>query len=748
MERNINKSILALCLLSFVLLTITNVYATFYEGGNQEKIDRLSAGNVPMEVKGDPLHFWQLLEEQLGNKPYPLPNLKNKDITLVLGETGVGKSVYINRLLGHKFRWGYNKKIEKSTAKKPAVQANTNVEELLAEESSDDEMLTEEVLEIDNRNENLPFAPIGHDEVSSCTKIPQMYTLSNGVELVDCPGFGDSDGIAQEMINLLMIRLFVEKAAKVNALMVLLPYSVLYGRGKGSYLLNLARQLDYLVQFEQCIHNILWCFTRCPADIKRKHIVEKITEMQQKKASLHEKMSKMFWDKSQEKKDMILLGKMLTMENRIRVASPLCSDNEVEKMKKVLYLMHKMAIDKVYFDFYHPKIDTKGATKRFFNVKKEFMNDYSTYHSIPLEIAKIENEIKQYEAIQDDPEELKKYTKAKIVEIRSKIATLESEIKNLVKQGEEEKCYRSVSVSISAWWFNDSKTIIYDDLRFERVEEYYKEGDSPFEKIEKNYNENKIKIKKLMFNPKKGIYNVKFTALGKLGFNVDTLKVVAVGAVGGATSVSLLVATVGLAASPVLAAKAITATIGGGSVGVRYASSLYKQKHNDKDTTDNNKGTADIKVNFYVKKKHLLPFEKEKNILEQKKAKLKKEASQLSTASAKAFLEKKYREILPQEKSKLHAKKENLKTKLKGQHLFIDFIGEVSLLLYPEGDYLNRFAKNFKGQFKLFAIRSAKESSVEENNMLQEDDEKKYDDNDAPPLESSTKCAEKNQNDT
>ena len=483
MKRSINKKMM---LVSLLLLNMLNVWAA-HEVKHQEKKPLLSSKKNIVLDKYNTARFWHFLQEQLGNKPYPLPNLKDKAITLILGETGIGKSTYINRLLGHEFEWKDKPIPVRKTKKKPisAPQKNSsNVEELLAIESSGDEVEAEKVLAIAKKKPNTPIALIGNDAVSSCTKIPQIYTLSNGVVLVDCPGFGDSEGVEQEVLNLLMIRLFVEKAAKVCAIMVLLPYSVLNNSGKGQHLLSLARQLDYLVQFEQCVGNILWCFTRCPEDIKRSHIVAKIKEIKQKKSSFKKTLMEKIWDTSEQKKDMTLLEKMLTKENRIRVANPLCGDNEVERIKKVLLLMCKPPIDKKYFDFYHPTLDIKGIVKRFFDAKLAIINNYKTYQAIPEEIVKIIQEIEICEAIIADTNKLKDYTANKIKQFKLEIANLQDKIDHLKKEDEKPKCYRSEQLNLRTRWLNDRKSIIYDDLPFELND------------LEEDYDQSKISKKK------------------------------------------------------------------------------------------------------------------------------------------------------------------------------------------------------------------------------------------------------------
>ena len=705
------KNLLYSSLLAFILLYTSAIYGA---ASRDDYKAEESLANI------DQSKFYTLLGEQLGNKPYPLPNLADKEIILVLGETGVGKSAIINRILGHQFDFipckkrdigkkSYKKKEKKvkSTKHKPPINKNAilpqpGLEELL-DQSSDDENSVEKVLAIVKKKPNTLIAPMGKDDVSSCTKVPQAYGLVGNILLVDCPGFDDSDGIEQEVLNLLMIRLFVEKAAKVNALLVLFPYSVLTDGGKGQHLLTLAKQLDYLVNFTQCTSNVFWCFTRCPKNTKRKSIEKKIAALRAKKASF--KVQQRLWAQSEQKQDMELLDAMLKEKNRVRVVSPLWQEDKVNKMKNILKAIGKNAIAKKHFDFYHPTLDIKSIAKNLFEYKiaqikienEDLISLYKKYEPIAIEIAEKKQKFKELLSIVSDHTKLANYIKSgqaikealnkveKAKQIVQKIAHDLEQMTN-AKQEKELVLYRSEHLNLSARWLSDSKVITYNDLPFDDKslqEIYLKE----------------IKRTSITYAPDSGSYKVKFEVPG------SWCNITLGSALGGTTAAAFMIASGGTV-TPLV--TFLMGTAGG------YAFTA--------------KNTAAVNVHFYVEKKEI-----QKKAIKRKQKELVEEKAKLTTEELNLQCLKKDQEAqikkqvseLPNVINALSTQNALLEKTLQNQLVFIYFIGEVYPFLYHVDDEINSFAKDWKERFKLFASPGVVSGNNDEN------DEKKYDDDDS-----------------
>jgi energy-coupling factor transporter ATP-binding protein EcfA2 len=123
-----------------------------------------------------------------------------KDLVLVLGNTGSGKSTFINYLAGQ------------------------TMHEVTKEE------FLEPVIETDN-----PIMAVGHNSFKSLTDHPQLYSdSSTGLTYCDCPGFLDSRGPEFDIPNAFAIKTIVEKAHAVKAVIVLVDYnSILAEKGRG-----------------------------------------------------------------------------------------------------------------------------------------------------------------------------------------------------------------------------------------------------------------------------------------------------------------------------------------------------------------------------------------------------------------------------------------------------------------------------------------------------------------------------------
>lgn len=153
--------------------------------------------------------------------------LSGKDIVLVIGNTGDGKSTLVNYLLGKVMR---ETRLPNGTL---AVEC-----------------------------EDTAAARIGHG-VNSETALPVAYDFSEGgVSLVDCPGFLDNRSMRSQIDASLSIFLATKKARRVKAVVVAIPRSALY-ETRGALFRDTARTLAGFVEgIEANSHSVVFVITR------------------------------------------------------------------------------------------------------------------------------------------------------------------------------------------------------------------------------------------------------------------------------------------------------------------------------------------------------------------------------------------------------------------------------------------------------------------------------------------------------
>lgn len=141
-------------------------------------------------MKSEP--FYQKLDKmasKLRTGLLALEPLKGKDVVLLVGQTGSGKSTIANSLIsGSRF---------------------------VHYDDEDGVYKAESDLMLEGRH----MFQIGHS-TKSCTQIPGYYPLSDSLYLVDAPGFGDSN-IFLEFPNLTLIHEVIKHANKVTICVVL-----------------------------------------------------------------------------------------------------------------------------------------------------------------------------------------------------------------------------------------------------------------------------------------------------------------------------------------------------------------------------------------------------------------------------------------------------------------------------------------------------------------------------------------------
>ncbi|MEM9569659.1 MAG: ankyrin repeat domain-containing protein, partial [Bacteroidota bacterium] len=634
MKKATKKSVIIVFMLSLLLLNIPNTRAaTWLDEGQEAQSSKNDTaietiqGGLFANINSD--CFWQLVKERLGGKR--LPNLEDKEVILLLGQTGVWKSTFVNRLLGHEFNWEYEE-IEETQEQETAWFTIKN----------DNDKRGERKLVMAKKNPNAPIADIGNG-AASCTTTPQVYILQpENLALIDCPGFGDTKGAAQEILNFLMIRLLIQKAKAVKAIIGMIPYSALTDGGRGVHFLYLAKQLNYLVKFEACLPNVVWGITRCPEGISCKAIIRKIEAIKKEKVKTF-KTSQLFSNEGEKMcKNKILLEKLLENKANIFPLSPLYDQKAITELKIALKGTEriKKPIDKAYFDFHHPTLDVKGIIRAIFSKpeKLKLINSYKIHKEIIRIEAESRQKLVENKAIMDNKPRLRYYIKNAIADKEAQLKQAEQDWKNAEKEAEalqknvdELTCYRTKHISLHARYLNDHKTITYDDFPFDACT------------LEESYDQDKVKKLSKDCDPAAGVYKAEFTVSGTF---INWLHNSATNA----------------------------------NVTVKF---YVKNKYVQEELRAQKKQEAKQKNDDYVTKVGDLALAKK---------------------DIEAYLKTQTQEILPQQIQKLQSKKKQLEKELEGELNCIYFIGEVYPFLYPNvDDYFNHFAKAYKHTFKLFA---------------------------------------------
>jgi energy-coupling factor transporter ATP-binding protein EcfA2 len=142
--------------------------------------------------------------------------VKDKEVVIVIGDTGVGKSTFVNYLLGCAM-------VEKAPGALPTEAL--------------DDYAYGNVVAVQPRSEGGPcdeVMPIGHEETSK-TYMPQVASAPDASSLFycDCPGFSDNRGSEINMVNAVNIKHVLQAAKCVKVVILIDFHTARSSRGHG-----------------------------------------------------------------------------------------------------------------------------------------------------------------------------------------------------------------------------------------------------------------------------------------------------------------------------------------------------------------------------------------------------------------------------------------------------------------------------------------------------------------------------------
>ena len=205
-------------LLFFLLVSVFLVEEVFAEENKNEKVNDFDLDK-----------FRRILSSHSGLIAQEIEYAKDKEVILVIGDTGAGKSTTVNYLLGSKME------IDEKSFRQVKV-----------------------------RKGQPEYATIGQD-ISSETVRPQIYTSDSKLCYCDCPGFLDTKGKEQQVANTVNIQSVVNTLNKVSGILIVIEASSLTGRARG--MLNIVKTLSELLkiskgEMSELEKSLLFVFTK------------------------------------------------------------------------------------------------------------------------------------------------------------------------------------------------------------------------------------------------------------------------------------------------------------------------------------------------------------------------------------------------------------------------------------------------------------------------------------------------------
>lgn len=308
--------------------------------------------DIPHKSKRSPITRGGLILEKMDkliNKGAPIiDSVTQKDIVLVLGNTGAGKSTTINYLLGGK-----------------AENTGDSRDPIVSYPDPNDER-----------------AKVGRNTGRSKTVFPRAYENKDKsiYHLCDTPGFEETRGIEKVVVVSASTKAAIKKARAIKALMVVIDYSS-FSSEKAAGLVALSKQLGKLIKnTDNLSSSILFIISKAP-DAKLAIFKDKINQLKE----AHLKTGKGLVNR--------LISYIHTEEQKQKAED----DLEISKgVLSVLGLIEKDKYDNVHFIDIFDNFESKKKVEDLLHTRKpvslsEFkFNDYDT-DSVKFEEVLVQN---------------------------------------------------------------------------------------------------------------------------------------------------------------------------------------------------------------------------------------------------------------------------------------------------------------------------------------------------------------------
>ena len=220
------------------------------------------------------------LEELFKKSSNQMLKIKGKDLVLVVGNTGSGKSTVINYLLG-------NQMVKQIHKGKRVFKGTTQDETMYPK------------IGLSNLSETL-YSSIYHDHKSN-------------IYWCDCPGFGENRGITEEILAEMNLEIAIKLANSIKAIVIVINSHELDVK-KGVALSQLNQKIFNIVKnFDEVIQSVLFVFTKIDEnDMTREDLIEQIEQKIEDQAVLKQK-SKSSWNLNDSEENNNTIEKYMCM---------------------------------------------------------------------------------------------------------------------------------------------------------------------------------------------------------------------------------------------------------------------------------------------------------------------------------------------------------------------------------------------------------------------------------------------------
>lgn len=240
-----------------------------------------------------------------------IPETQNKDIILVVGRTGSGKTTTVDYLIGKRMR-------------KTVFRNNTVID--VAEDEKD-------------------YGKIGHG-ANAETNFPMIYQSKEmPFYYCDCPGFDDNRGDVYRMCVAISMRAAITYAKTVRGIIITIDYNDILVRALGfnKLLQTMSNFFDDPVKFKDSLYYV---FTKVPENVTKKEIIDQISNMIADKECINSNPSESNHERTME---LIFLRLIISNIDHILLVNPLDKGESLTNITKCFTAPRSIPINEFRF---------------------------------------------------------------------------------------------------------------------------------------------------------------------------------------------------------------------------------------------------------------------------------------------------------------------------------------------------------------------------------------------------------------